>query len=233
MIPPFVIFKGERLNYELTKGEVPETRYGMSENGWIDSELFFHWLNTHFVRHIPSTRPVLLLLDGHSTHFTPEALKESKTKGIEVLALPPHTTHQAQPLDVSFFKSLKSHWSSVCHDYLSENLGHVVTKFQFSSLFSKAWYLAIKPQTIMNGFRKTGISPLDRNALTTTDSLSSSSDTGDQSNETMDTEAMDTDISPAGTTDTFTDKQIALFQKRYENGYDLLFDKEYICILAG
>ena len=123
----------------------------------------------------------------------------------------------------------------MCHDYLSENLGHVVTKFQFSSLFSKAWYITIKPQTIMNGFTKTGIYPLDKNALTTPDSLSSSSDTGDQSNETMDTEAMDTDISldpPAGTNDTFTDEQIALFQKRYEDGYDILFDKKYISWLT-
>ena len=46
----------------------------------------------------------------------------------------------------------------------------------------------LKPQTIMNGFRKTIIYPLDKNALTTPDSLSSSSDTGDQSNETMDTD---------------------------------------------
>ena len=30
IIPPMVIFKGERLNYEWTRGEVPDTKYAMS-----------------------------------------------------------------------------------------------------------------------------------------------------------------------------------------------------------
>ena len=29
MLPPMVIFKDERLNYEWTRGEVPNTEYGM------------------------------------------------------------------------------------------------------------------------------------------------------------------------------------------------------------
>ena len=33
MIPPIVIFKGERLNYEWTRGEVPDTKYAMSPQG--------------------------------------------------------------------------------------------------------------------------------------------------------------------------------------------------------
>ena len=38
VLPPMLIFKGERLNHEWTKGEVPNTLYGMSENGWIDQD---------------------------------------------------------------------------------------------------------------------------------------------------------------------------------------------------
>lgn len=208
-----VIFKGERLNHELTRGEVPGTLYGMSENGWIDHELFFHWLNNHFVKHIPPTRLVLLILDGHSTHFTPEAIQESKKQGIEVIALPPHTTHQAQPLDVSFFKSLKSHWSSVCHTYMSENVGHVVTKFQFSALFSKAWYLAVKPETIINGFRKTGVYPLNKDPIMSPQSVPPSA-------ENSLTESM------------FTNDQLVLFEERYSNGYDIFVDKDYIKYLS-
>jgi len=44
----------------------------------------------------------------------------------------PHTTHVAQPLDVSFFGPLKQHWAKVCCDYMADNPGRVVTKFQFS-----------------------------------------------------------------------------------------------------
>ena len=80
-----VIFKGERLNYEYTKGEVPGTLYGMSPNGWIDQELFSHWLSDLFLKHIPPQRPVLLLLDGHSTHFTPYAVALAAKNGVTIL----------------------------------------------------------------------------------------------------------------------------------------------------
>jgi len=49
---------------------------------------------------------------------------------------------------------------------LSENVGHVITKFQFSTLFSKAWHLAMKSETIVNGFWKTGVYPLNKDVIT-------------------------------------------------------------------
>ena len=118
-----------------------------------------------FLKHIPPQRPVLLLLDGHFTHFTPYAVALAAKNGVTILCLPPHATHAAQPLDVSFFGPLKKHWSSVCHTFMVDNPGKVVTKFSFSSLFSRAWYKAIKPETIVVGFGKVGICPCDRSAI--------------------------------------------------------------------
>ena len=74
VLPPMVIFIGERLNHKYTKGEVPGTLYGMSPNSWIDQELFCHRLSDLFLKHIPPQQPILLPLDGHSTHFTPYAV---------------------------------------------------------------------------------------------------------------------------------------------------------------
>ena len=39
-LPPYVIFDKKILKPELTTGEVPNTLYGLSENGQIDSKLF-------------------------------------------------------------------------------------------------------------------------------------------------------------------------------------------------
>ena len=44
VLPPMVIFKGERFNHEWTKGEIPNTTYGMSPQGWIDHELLLNGL---------------------------------------------------------------------------------------------------------------------------------------------------------------------------------------------
>ena len=99
------------------------------------------------------------------TPHTPEAISGAAQEGVIVFCIPPNTTHAAQPLDVSFFGPLKRHWSSACHAYLAKNPGSVVTKLQFNSLFSQAWYKAIRPETIISGFRKTGICPLDKDAI--------------------------------------------------------------------
>ena len=51
-IPPFVIFDRKTLNPELTTGEVPGTKYGLSAKGWINRELFMHWFYQHFLTSI-------------------------------------------------------------------------------------------------------------------------------------------------------------------------------------
>ena len=94
--------KGERFNHQWSVGEVPDT-YGMNESVWIDMELFFHWLEKLFIKQIPPQRHVMLLYDGHSSHFTPEAISVAAKKGVILFCLPSNTTHAAQSLDVSFF----------------------------------------------------------------------------------------------------------------------------------
>ena len=122
-----------------------------------------------FIPNIPPARPVMLLLDGHSSHYEPDTISFAAAQGVIVLCLPPHTTHVSQPLDVSFFKPLKSYWSDACHHYMQENPGRVVTKYQFSSLFSKAWYKAIRPENLISGFRRVGVCPFNSEAITAPD----------------------------------------------------------------
>ena len=68
-IPPFVIFAAKQVNYLWPKNEVPGTQFAVSDKGWIDQELFYRFLTEHFMANVVSCRPILLLLDGHSTHF--------------------------------------------------------------------------------------------------------------------------------------------------------------------
>ena len=148
----------------------------MSENGWMDQELLFYWLKDLFLKRIPPEHPVMFIMDGHSSHYKPEALCGPAQEGVIVFCIPPNTTHATQPLDVSRFGVLKHHWSSVCHTYLTNNPGSVVTKLQFNSLFSQAWYKSIQPETIVSGFRKTGICTLNKSAVRIAQPSSTSED---------------------------------------------------------
>ena len=74
MIPSFVIFDAKQLNHLWTRGEVAGTRYGVSDSGWTDRVLFFSWLEEHFLAHAVPARPLLLLVDGHSSHYDPDSI---------------------------------------------------------------------------------------------------------------------------------------------------------------
>ena len=146
----------------ITNGRMVKSKYTvcLPENGWIDQEYLFYWLKDLFLKHISPERrharngwPLLPLHAWGPTWCS--------SRGVIVFCIPPNTTHVTQPLDVNIFGALKRHWSSVCHTYLTNNPGSVVTKLQFNSLFSQAWYKSIQPETIVSGFRKTGICPLN------------------------------------------------------------------------
>ena len=146
----------------MAEGEVPGTTYGLSPNGWMDGELFETWFVQHFLTYAPPSRPLLLLLDGHMSHFSPTFVNKAAEEEVVVFCLPPHSTHKTQPLDKGVFGPLKLAWREVCHLYLTTNPGKVVTRYQFSYLFLKAWFQAMTPRNIISGFSMTGVYPTDR-----------------------------------------------------------------------
>ena len=164
-LPPMVIWDCQTLSPELTIGEVPGTIYGLSKKGWIDCELFDAWFINHFLRYAPTARPVLLMLDGHSSHYCPDTIRLAAKHQVILFALPPNTTHISQPLDKGCFSPLKEAWKQVCHNFLTANPGMVVTRYQFSRLFSQAWMRSMTISNITSGFKVTGIYPTDHQAI--------------------------------------------------------------------
>ena len=110
VLPPFVIFDAKSMNMEWAKGEVPGTRYGLSNNGWVDMELFKLWFSDHFLKHTVGDRPLLLLLEGHSSHYNPDTIRLARENEVIIFTLVPHTTHEMQPLDTSVFGPLNINW---------------------------------------------------------------------------------------------------------------------------
>ena len=79
-------------------------------------------------------------MNGHSSHYSPVAVKLAAEENVILFALPPNTTHWSQPLDKGVFGPLKVAWRRVCHTYLSKNPGIVVTRHVFSQLLNSAWH---------------------------------------------------------------------------------------------
>ena len=161
-IPPLVIWKRKTISVEMANGEIPGTQYGFSQNGWMQSNLFNSWLKKHFIRYAPASRPLLLLLDGHSSHYHLETIDFAAENGV---VLPPNTTHLTQPLDKGVFGPFYIHWKRVCHYFVISQPGKVVNEYNFCSLLSKAWLESMTTVNIVDGFQITGIYPVNREAI--------------------------------------------------------------------
>jgi len=104
-------------------------------------------------------------LMGTPATFNLGFVKKAAEEQVIVLCLPPHTTHLTQPLDKGCFGLLKMYWREECQSCITCNPGRVVTRYQFSELFSRAWHEGMSMSNIMSGFRITGIFPFNRHAL--------------------------------------------------------------------
>ena len=158
-----VIFDAKALNYEWTKGEIPGTMYGSSATGWVDTHLFKKLLTDHLLKNAVAGRPLLLILDGHRSHYQLELIAYAEENGVVMFCLPPHTTCETHPLDTSVFKPLKENWQEVCNHYVQENTRRVITKYSFSA--HEAWSKTMVPTVIMSGFRRSGIYPFNPAAV--------------------------------------------------------------------
>ena len=220
-IPPMVIWDRKTLSPDLANGEVPGTIYGLSDKGWIDMELFDTWFKRHFLRHAPAARPLLLLMDGHSSHYCLDTIHLAAQDEVVIFVLPPNTTHLSQPLDKGVFGPLKQAWMEVCYGYLAEHPGQVVTKFEFSQLFSKAWMGSMTMQNIVSGFSTTGIYPFDRNAVRLPIASNPTVNKSYLNYVTLYTPLKRQVLS-------FTDDELDSFQKCYDGGFDMQSDSRYV-----
>ena len=233
-IPPFIIFDAKQLNHLWTRGEVSGTRYGLSDSGWTDRGLFLGWLEEHFLGAVPA-RPLLLLVDGHSSHYDPDSIRFAHDHSIIIFCLPPHTTHEAQPLDVSFFGTLKKSWSRVCHDYIQSSHGKAITRFNFFAAFFKSM---AQDLVILSGFERAGIIPFNPQVLLkrcpgNEGAVEIRGKKRARQDDVMSTETDNHEPYSSGVQDNgdesplFSPQKEALYQHRFEEGCDL-YDTDYI-----
>ena len=243
VLPPMMVYpRKKKVPDNVQEGCVPNTLFVHSDTGWINADLFLEWFK-FFIKNIPPTRLVLLIQDGHSSHVSIELVELARENNIYLLGLPSHTSHILQPLDVGCFKSFKANFSKACHTYLLERPGQVITTNAITSLVHQAWHSSFTAVNILSGFRKCGIHPLnpgevsdrqlapskavrsqnDQPSVSSTSTLVPQSDSS--LNASPDSQAPWSQSS-TDSSSIFTEEQMKLFEKRFEEGYDLQ-DEEY------
>jgi DDE superfamily endonuclease len=130
-----------------------------TKSGGIDEKTFNEWFQ-HFLLVVqPKERrePVLLILDGHASHTRNfDVIEEARLNNVILLCIPSHTSHRLQPLDVSFFRSLKAKYNEEVRIWLRSHPGRKLCEDQIAQHSSHAYGDTACPRNAMNGFCKSG-----------------------------------------------------------------------------
>ncbi|XP_053392256.1 uncharacterized protein LOC128554944 [Mercenaria mercenaria] len=160
-LPPMVIFSK---NVPRDLETLPDSwNVTSSKKGYMDSTLFVDWLSQSFIPNCGRDRPVLLIMDNLGAHLTPDAIDLARENQVEMLCLPPHSTHLLQPLDVRIFHLLKTNLSKV-----ASRLGHQVNRISRGKMPDLIKYALsmLSEHDIIEAFRLTGIIPCNPSIVT-------------------------------------------------------------------
>ena len=113
--------------------------------------------------------PVILWLDGASPHLSLAMAEFCRSKRIQPLLLKPNSTHICQPLDQTWFRSLKARLQRKIQQWHQclEHIGSSLSKYSVVPLLREATeeLLEEKPSIMSNGFKQSGLCPWNPAAL--------------------------------------------------------------------
>ena len=167
--PPLVIHKGQRVQETWRLKAPGDIQLSATTKGYITKSRF-HQYGVHFIKYLKkeglANKKNLLIVDGHKLHLYNLPFYEAmRANGIEVLTIPPHTSHVLQPLDSVPFAQFKKNWEKNLRRYNTTHSGRLLNKIDFWEVFSPSWNQAMTTKNIMARFRSTGIYPYDPLAI--------------------------------------------------------------------
>lgn len=170
-LTPAVIFPGKQVGEGWMDELSDEEKYWVtaSEKGWTSEEIGLRWLEEVFhpeTQAKAGQRRRLLIMDGHSSHVNSAFIQQCDSFRINLLILPPHSTHRLQPLDVGLFSPLATAYTTIFDRQWQAHEGRLyVNKARFFGILMQAWHRAVTSDNIQGSFAKAGIYPHDRSLV--------------------------------------------------------------------
>ena len=165
-LPPMVVYKAKNCYAEWMTGAPRGTIFDNTTSGWFDARCFERWFRDIFLVHTRNQPGRKVLIgDNLASHFTAPVIQGCIDNDIHFVCLVPNATHLLQPLDVSVFRPLKISWRNILETWRKESrIKGDIPKTQIPGLLSKL-HRQLKPESLVSGFKATGIHPLNRNEV--------------------------------------------------------------------
>ena len=136
----------------------------------------------HFVSFTKPTAEnrVLLVLDGHFSHTKSiELIDLAAENHVVLICLPPHCTHRMQPLDVAFMIPFKTQYAQTVETWLRDHPDRMLNVYSIGEIFGVAYQKAATMKIAVEGFKATGLMPVDRHVFGDEDFLAETLDNAD------------------------------------------------------
>lgn len=168
LLVPMIIFPYKRIPRNIVSSIPKDWAIGCSDSGWMTAETFYEyvcnvlypWLLKNGIEF-----PVILYLDGHTSHLTYPLTKFCREKKIELIALYPNATHILQPMDVAMFRPLKAAWTSEVRNWRMEHNGESLKRENFAPILKTSLATLNVKEILQNGFKSTGLHPFSPDAI--------------------------------------------------------------------
>ena len=161
---PVIEFPGIQPHYRKVNGVLqglhdvlPKCYLHYREVPGADSAIVYDWAQ-NFVAETSELRKngqhLLLVLGGYSAHIQFKTLNYFRRNRVIFIALPSHSSHRLQPLDVTVFNSYKSFLQAFLHS--AARVKSVLNAFNLASLITHAYDKSMTISNIRSGFFKCG-----------------------------------------------------------------------------
>ena len=161
-LPSLVIFKGKSVQQQWFPKDLQPYKgweFTATDNARTSDATAIEWLQKIFLPRTSTFEPRLLILDGHGSHETTEFMYLCYQHNIHLLFLPLHTSHVLQPLDLSVFSSLKSHYRKSVGFLTLLTDSSPIGKQNFLDCYYKARKEALSAKVIKAGWKASGLWP--------------------------------------------------------------------------
>ena len=116
LLPTYCVYKSTSVIMDSwVRGAPPGTKFNRTKSGWFDEGTFESFFSDILLPRIKEQEGVIG--DNLSSLFSESVVRKCERHNVKFICLPPNFTHLTQPLDVAYFKPLKTSWRSILNDF--------------------------------------------------------------------------------------------------------------------